>query len=255
VNGASRLRVVNAPQLIVQKERGIRTPHLEVLTHPEVMYLPIETINPFAKAVDLRPLLDEHYPGWLGQVTEVAKGAPDKAIVGGTVNTSMAASDHTTYYQPTTGDIIAKELPWFHQLFAREVRHLATRVTGDPTMYLGKDVSSFNMNLLREGDYELHVDRDPLTALLGLTTIAHGEGGELVLHERRNPLTNRPEGESHAIKIVTGIVYLFNGLRHPHEVTELAPKTSRLVAAADYYTDSIPEVVDPAFNAGIGVGQ
>jgi hypothetical protein len=230
------------------------TPKLEVLKHPEAAFLKIETINPFAKAVDMRPLLNEHYPGWQSTVVEVAKGAAQKEIKGGSVATSMEPGDHVTYYQPTNGEAIQKELPWFFDLFNREIRHLAARATGDNSLYLGKDyASSLNINYLTEGDYEKHIDRNPITALLALETLEHGEGGELILHERRDPQTNRPVGDSHALRPIAGLVYIFDGFTHPHEVTELTRKKPRLVAAGDYYNNTHPEVVDVAFNKNIGV--
>jgi hypothetical protein len=248
------LTVNSSPLLVPNRERLLRT-RLDVVNFPETPFLEIHRINPYVMAVDLRPALDAHRPLWRSELTSIAKEAEPKPIVGGTIDTSMAPSDHVTYYQPTGGVKIKEELPWFYNLFRNDIRLLATKITGDPSLYLGEDLaSSLNINLLREGDYELHTDRDPLTAVLGLRTLEHGEGGDLVLYERRNRLTNSPEGKSFALKPIAGIVYFFNGRKHPHEVTELTTEKPRLVAAGDFYSDAIPEEIDPEFNRKIGVG-
>ncbi len=227
-------------------------PRVEAMTYPEIADVKFKRENPYVVSIDLRPILNKHHPLWRGELLEVAREQSLAKIVGGFDPTSMAPDDTVTYYQPTTNGVIKERLPWMHSLFEQEIRYLAERLTGDKTMHLGKGNSALNINYTSEGPYEMHTDRNQITALLGLTNVPDSKGGELVVHQGRDERTNRAYGQNFKLRPQAGILYFFNGLEHPHEVTAYFGKEPRGVMPGDYYNDQVPEVDSPWFDKGIG---
>lgn len=149
---------------------------------PALEVAPIVEVEDCVWMVDVRPLLELAHSDWNTEMLRVAKAAEQKSIEGGSVGTSMAPSDFRTVYHPTNGLTIARELPWVLELYRNEFRDIVERTTGDSSVHLGRDLAhSLNMNLTRpDKSYELHTDRNPWTALLAVTTVGEGEGGETI---------------------------------------------------------------------------
>jgi len=229
-------------------------PGIEAMSYPGITKTEFIRVNPYVVAVDLRSMLSDVHPNWQGELLEVARQQPDKLIIPGFDDTSLVEPDKApTFYKPTRQGVIKEDLKWFHSLFEHEIRFLAERLMKDPSMRLGVDESALNMNYTSEGPYELHIDRNPLTALLGVTDVKEGEGGELTVHEKRDEF-GRPAGNKFKIRPQAGVLYFFMGRKHPHEVTPYMGSSPRVVMPGDYYSESVPEVIDTSFNEKIGLG-
>ena len=230
-------------------------PGIEAMSYPEITGVKFHRVNPYVVAVDLRPILEKHHPYWQGELLEVARQQPNAVIKPGFDDTSMVEPVKTpTYYQQTRQGAILENLAWVQKLFKHEIRYLAERLMKDRSMRLGVDESALNMNRTTEGPYELHIDRNPITALLGVTDVEEGQGGELVVHERRDEF-GRPAGKSFKLRPKAGILYFFKGLDHPHEVTPYSGLIPRVVMPGDYYSEKVPEIIDTKFNGQLGLGE
>ena len=238
-----------------QKSLVVIRNDLETFRYPEIVGLKLEQINPFVKAVDLRSIFEEHHPYWRGELLEVAKQAKEKEIIGGSIYTSLVPSDFVTYYQPTNATVIKEALPWWYEFFTKELRFLVERATGDPTVYLGKGPSAFNINYTQEGPYELHYDRNDDTAVIAVEDVEENVGGILRIHERFDYLRRIPVGRSFDIRPKAGFGYIFNGRIRPHEVTPYRGRTPRTVIPVDFHNENRPEVLEDEVDRGVGVSD
>jgi hypothetical protein len=249
--------------LIVPALAVVKAPELETasLLTAEALSLPIERLHPDfdAYTVDVRKLLDYH-PHWREEIMEVAREAELATIERGAVATAMDPQDFDTHYQPTNTVGIREKLPWLEEYFAGPFQLLAQRAAKDPSLKLGKGKSALNVNYFQQEDYvgkkkisyEMHWDRNPVTALLFLITYAEKDGGALTLYEGRDA-KNRPIGQKIRVQPEAGKLVIFNGNKHPHEVSIVTTGQPRGVVPGDYFTPTWQEVNDVQHDEQVGV--
>jgi hypothetical protein len=248
---------------LIVSDRNVSVPRFEVASAltAEALSLPIRRLHPRFNAyeVDVHKLLDFH-PNWYEEVKEVAATAPIFTIKGGSVETSMVPLGFDTIYQPTRAKGINDNLPWLAEYFRGPFQLLVQRATGDPTLQLGEGNATLNINYFKQEDfigkqkigYEMHVDRNPITAILFLTTLDDKEGGKLVLREGRDE-NNKAIGSSLSIRPEAGKLIIFDGNTHPHEVTVITSNQARMAVPGDYFSARIPEVHDLRHDQLLGV--
>ena len=80
------------------------------------------------------------------------------------------------------GEVILRELPWLYQLYTKELLDLASSTTGNTHVIADRLESSININVLDGigACYEWHLDTNPLTGILFVTTHLTNDGGSLV---------------------------------------------------------------------------
>ena len=107
--------------------------------------------------------------------------------------------------------------------------HWSSSVTGID-LVMAEDVeSSININMVAGigNRYERHVDSNPVTGLLYLSTLAEEDGGALVF--------DHPSGLSDRIYPRQGLFVAFDASDTPHYVAPLKRHLARLSVPMNYY--------------------
>lgn len=166
---------------------------------------------------------------WIEQINRVATKYAVYTQLDGTSSTSREpeGSEKVDVYV-VMGDSIKEHLLWLHELYANQLCGLATKVAGQQ-VYPSKDLKSgMNINVLRGkgARYEWHVDSNPLTGILYVTTHLPGEGGELVFEKENNRTAIHPK---------SGIFIAFDAREIPHTVFPLNQESVRISIPMNYY--------------------
>jgi len=195
--------------------------------------LEIKRLNEAVWAVNVEHLMPAD---WKEQINEVvANCSRSVTLVGGEVETSLEDPDFTTFYRVVKGDEedIENRLPWLWILYQGTFRELVSHVAGHEVIVDPEKEFSVNINQLDRDDqidgYELHTDTNPWTAMLAVTTMHEGDGGELI-HKL-------PDGTIRETRIKAGYLYLFDGRNYPHKVYLLNPEgnaKTRTTVPMDY---------------------
>lgn len=142
-------------------------------------------------------------------------------------------------YFVVAGDVIFEKLGWLYRLYASKLVVLAATVAQE-TILVSPDVASaININVLNGvgARYEWHVDTNPLTALLFVTTHSEDDGGELVFRLPEQDIIVHPKA---------GTLLLFDARNIPHTVMPLKYPHKRISIPMNYYTiDQTIEKVRP----------
>jgi hypothetical protein len=113
-----------------------------------------------------------------------------------------------------TGDVVAEELPWLDNLYRTTILDAVNSI--DPG-----------------GRYEWHVDSNPLTALLFVTTHEPDSGGELVF--RPDPRFDSAASWEHVVTPVSGDLLVFDAREAAHGVMPLGGAQTRITVPMNYY--------------------
>jgi hypothetical protein len=193
--------------------------------------------------VDLRSVLEAAHPQWQQEMTRVARSQPEVSFKGGAVNTSREDPSYVTQYQPTTGDVIERELPWLDALYENEFAQITAEVTGDPSIKPGKNKKRYaNINFTRgkrNGEekgrgYEKHEDEPEWTLLGGGATVKEGDGGRTLVWDKAGNLIA-------AVRPEEGMATIFTGhLEHAAEEFT-GVDYDRMTYPFNFFTDRFPE--------------
>jgi len=166
---------------------------------------------------------------WLNDVLRVVSQHEQKTILDGRSITSREPSGGVSIeVGVVSGNAIQRHLPWLFALYANELRVFASRVAG-AEVYISNDLaSSININVLRGecARYEWHVDSNPLTGLLFVTSHPAGSGGELLFEKPPFRCVVRP---------VAGTFIAFDARAIPHTVMPLEDDGLRMSVPMNYY--------------------
>lgn len=167
--------------------------------------------------------------GWLNEVLRIVSEHEQKTILDGRSITSREPSGGVSIeVGVVSGNAIQRHLPWLFALYANELRVFASQVAG-AEVYISTDLaSSININILRgkRARYEWHVDSNPLTGLLFVTSHSASSGGEL--------LFEKPPYRS-VVRSVAGTFIAFDARTIPHTVTPLEDDGLRMSIPMNYY--------------------
>jgi hypothetical protein len=237
----------------VPLRRGLVVPRMEAYDEltAEALGLPIRRLHPdFAVwSVDVRTLLAKQ-PFWQEEIMGVGRQAKRKKIIGGEPFNSMAPDGFVTWYQPTTTNKVKEALPWLVDYFNGPFRLLAQLASGDNSLTLGRGPATLNINYSKTEDYvkdrkvsyELHWDRNDITAALFATDMEEGEGGGLRFHERRDIKTNTAHGRTLTVRPRAGMLLIFKG-SHPHEGLIATTNKPRGLVPGDFFSEDRPEII------------
>lgn len=199
---------------------------------------------PFFSLVDVRYLLP---PDWEQQLHQSLPEMTRQAELLGGEPTSLEPVGTVITYELADGTSVASRLPWLYELYTDQFKAIASRVA-DQELQADDDVrSAVNVNVLPAGGdgYELHVDSNPVTAVLFLSTHRDGEGGELRFLV----------AESHWLSVspLAGTLAVFDARDAPHQVCPSASR-ARISAPMNYFTPAAgrqrPEGLDERLYGG-----
>jgi hypothetical protein len=133
-----------------------------------------------------------------------------------------------------TGDVVAEELPWLDNLYRTTILD-AVNELGLGRYTTATDVrAAVNINSIDPGGrYEWHVDSNPLTALLFVTTHEPDSGGELVF--RPDPRFDSAASWEHVVTPVSGDLLVFDAREAAHGVMPLGGAQTRITVPMNYY--------------------
>lgn len=212
---------------------------------------PLEMVrlNEAVTSVNVESLMP---PDWQQQIGNVVKEYGKLVTLqGGKVSTSMETDTFTTVYTVVKGQDIESTLPWLWELYRGQFRELVSKVAGqevvvDADKKFGANINTLTKNTQQDG-YELHTDINHWTALLAVTTMNEGDGGELI-----HVLPDETRRET---RIQAGLLYIFDGRNHPHKVNLLNPQGSsdtRITVPLDYVLKGVKVERPPDLQAIFG---
>jgi hypothetical protein len=134
-----------------------------------------------------------------------------------------------------TGDIVAETVPWLDGLYRTEILARINSL-GLGQYEVSADLrSGINLNTTLKGArYEWHVDSNPMTALLFITTHEPADGGQLLF--RPDPEARPGESWELQVSPKSGTLLLFDAREAAHVVTEVL--TGRRISAPMNYYDA-----------------
>lgn len=142
-------------------------------------------------------------------------------------------------YCVVTGDVIKERAAWFYDRCAGIYAELAGQAAGR-AVYLSKILrSSLAINRIEGvgGRYEKHIDGNPITGLLYLTTNGPDDGGGLEIFQ---PGNDDPH-ETTIIQPLAGRLVIFDGAHNPHQVQPLKRDTARVSIPMTYIYEGTNE--------------
>jgi len=133
-----------------------------------------------------------------------------------------------------TGKVVATELGWLCDLYRDNVHRLANSLGLGEFVTSPDERSAVNLNVIPRGSqYEWHVDTNPLTGLLFVTSHPSGDGGELVF--RPDPVACPGEDWEFVVTPRAGDLLLFDGRRAAHTVYPVRGTRDRITVPMNFY--------------------
>lgn len=165
---------------------------------------------------------------WQHEIIDIATQFSELLVLNGQYATSLEVTSEDIDVFMVYGNIIHEKLPWLYNLYTMEILRLANTSFNDEYEYSVSIPTSITLNSLRgkHARYELHVDSNPLTGLLFVTTHLSGTGGELVFYDGEEILTIYPK---------SGELLLFDAREVPHTVLPLNEDSTRISIPMNYY--------------------
>lgn len=165
---------------------------------------------------------------WVERIRDVCANHAQPAVLSGSGPTSLEGEETRLPYHLVTGDMVAILIPWLDCLYRNEFKHIAAQVAGCPVYCSKTLINTININILnRNGQrYERHVDSNPLTGLLFVTTTAEDGGGALKFEFPDRVIRIAP---------IAGTVLYFSATDVPHAVEPLSATEPRISIPMNYY--------------------
>lgn len=142
---------------------------------------------------------------------------------------------------------VKTRLPWLYKLYHGAFRELAEQAWREPISTAHDERYGLVLNVQRgkKMRFECHVDSNPVTGLLFLTS--HRQGGELVIARDVSAKSVQDvDRDCSVIRPQAGHLVFFDVRQHPHYSRELRFRwATRVVADMNFYTKSFPESTRP----------
>lgn len=186
-------------------------------------------------AGDVSPLLPQT---WTEEVLVLASryGFRSELDGGSTTSRESAFGERiTSTLNVVDGEIIESALPWLWDLYHGPLLDLGNQLGLGSFSPSAATVSAININIQSAGErYEWHVDSNPLTGLLFVSTLAPEEGGQLIF--RSDPM-GRARNDKWEVKIQpsAGMFYMYDARGAAHTVEPVQRLQSRLSIPMNYY--------------------
>ena len=179
-------------------------------------------------------------PHWIEDTLRLADESALFVHLDGNTPTSLEPyATKGTDYEVVPGDVIRNRLGWLYDLYAGELIHLAAEATGMELVVSENVRYGVNINRLTGlgARYERHIDSNPVTGILFVTSLSADEGGELML--------SLPDEELR-IPPVSGHFLVFLAGEVPHAVAPLRRATVRVSIPMSYFRRGEAQFDDPS---------
>lgn len=173
---------------------------------------------------------------WFEEIKQVAEEFSYYTKLDGKSSTSREPADSEgAEVFVVEGDTIKEKLPWLHSLYQNEFLEFANSNFQGKYDFAENIKSGTNINLLKgkNARYEWHVDSNPLTGVLFVTTHNEGDGGELIFKLPTETLTIYPK---------SGTLILFDARQIPHTVLPLQKEGIRISVPLNFYEKGQPQI-------------
>ncbi|HEY7598075.1 MAG TPA: 2OG-Fe(II) oxygenase [Actinophytocola sp.] len=187
--------------------------------------------------------------GWQQRLIDVAKNHSMKRTLVPPHSTSRESAEVTSLpIHCVGGKVVQHELPWLVDLYEGKFRKIGERIRGVRLTTARDPRYAVVLNVQFPGErYECHVDTNPVEALLYVTDLPKGTGGELAVANNVHARSKEEiDADCQALYPTQGELVFFDGRRHPHYVRKLEDAEIRVAVAMNYYTDEVPEETRPA---------
>jgi hypothetical protein len=188
--------------------------------------------------------------GWAEQIMSFAlEESEPRVLVANSVTSRESSTDTTIPILTASGARIKEGLRWVFDLYCWAFRDLGQTCVHEP-LSVGKDERhAIVINAQRGTDmrYECHVDSNPLSGLLFVTSHPDGEGGELVVANQSTAVGMAEiSRDCKIINPASGKLIFFDARENPHFVRPLTdPLGVRVVVVMNFYTPSCAESTRP----------
>lgn len=193
--------------------------------------------------MESRDVISSLPAGWREEVSALAAEAEFRSYPRTPVLSREAAGvTHVQRGRVEAGKVM-EALPWLYDLYHGQFRELGREVFGDLDC-AADDRYGVVLNVQQgpEMRFECHVDSNPVTGLLFLTT---SSDGELVVSCNPDATgIDQPEEDCFLIPPQEGKIIFFDGKTYPHYARPC--KGTRIAAVMNFYTQADPESNRPA---------
>jgi hypothetical protein len=179
--------------------------------------------------------------GWAEQIVSFALEASEPTLLVPTSVTSRESSRDITIPILTASGVKIKEgLRWMFDLYRGTFRDLGQTCVYEPLSVGADEKHAIVINAQRGTDmrYECHVDTNPLSGVLFVTSHPYGEGGELVVANQSTAVGMADiSSDCKIIFPASGKLIFFDARENPHFVRPLNdPLGVRVVVVMNFYT-------------------
>lgn len=174
---------------------------------------------------------------WRMDVEHAVREHSSRQVLTGHSVTAVADHDYKNEIDVVVGSDIKLHIPWLYEIYSTVLVSLVSEMFGKRIYPANDLISSVNINCLRGvgSEYEVHVDSNPVTGLLFLSTLDQKMGGELVFEKHPFSLSINP---------VSGIFIAFDARQVPHRVAPLLQEVERISIPMNFY-DSQDDQIRP----------
>lgn len=168
-------------------------------------------------------------PNWYDNVKHIADLHSYRVFLDSKSSTSREPENSKgVVLSMVDGNVIKSKLEWLYKLYKNELLELANESTKGKYSIAMNEKIGVNINYLSgEGSrYEWHVDSNPLTGLLFVTTHPKGSGGDLVFKIGNKEKRIYPK---------RGTFLLFDAREIPHAVMPLIKNDYRISIPFNFY--------------------
>jgi len=139
-----------------------------------------------------------------------------------------------------SGEIVYQKIRWLYDLYRNQFAELAFRVNEGEILLSTEINTGVNINVISGmgARYEWHIDTNPLTGILFVTSHSDEDGGQLLF---------KTLSGDHLVTPKSGMFILFDAREIPHTVLPLKKEIRRISIPMNYYTPEFTlEKVRPA---------
>lgn len=168
---------------------------------------------------------------WISQIEKLSLDKGYKTVLRGDGSSSRERRPGAEMLvRVSDGLAISDSLPWLWDLYLYELREFSERSFGRSLFPANRLESAVNVNHLSgtKSRYEWHVDTNPVTGLLFVSTLRAEDGGALVFRNTQ-ARTNR------IVRPKAGLFICFDAREIEHRVAPLRRPVDRISVPMNYY--------------------
>lgn len=168
---------------------------------------------------------------WIAQIHKLSLDRGYQTALGGDGSSSRERRPGAQMLvRVSDGLAISERLPWLWDLYVNELLEFSERSFERSLFPANRLESAVNINHLagKKARYEWHVDTNPVTGLLFVSTLGIGDGGSLVFRNTRTR-TNR------IVRPKAGLFICFDAREIEHRVAPLKRPVERISVPMNYY--------------------